>query len=309
MKIIDKTLSQNEDGKIGLVPRLLGTLQHGMAWYPELEAQKAVVAQLDHVLEKGYTLIRNFTLVKSQITEPLILIGPPGIYVIYVTHLSGFYEAKGDQWNVVIGGRASPAPVNLLFRVARLARALQVYLNRQGASLPGAVEPVLVASSPAMHIDSLRPVARVVLSDAVRQWAASLLQARPVLRPEQVFDFADRIITPRSQDTPSQAELEATPPAVAQPVAGEAPSRARAIFRAGEELQPFNPSDLSFAFDEKADTEVPQNLRETSPSQPLPRASRRQGFRPRQWLLLGGMMLVECCVLAGFGYLIIARGR
>ncbi len=312
MKIIDKTPFQNEKGDITTLQRLQGTLQHGLTWYSELNAQKMVMAQLDLVLEKGFTLIRNFTLANSQIVEPLILLGPPGIFVILVTPLSGFYEAKGDQWNVVTGGRASPAPVNLMYRVGRLARALQVYLNRQGIVLPSLVEPVLIASSPAMHIETLRPTVRVVMGDAIRQFAASLLQARPVLRPEQVYDLAERILTPR----PREAEAEAAPapaiPAVAEskPAEPQTPARARAIFRAGEDLQPFDAADLSFAFDENAQSEVPDNLRETSPSQRLPRVTaNRGGFSRGQWILLGGMLLVECCVLAGFGYMILAASR
>lgn len=308
MKVFDKTPLQNEKGEIGPLQRLQGTLKYGFSWYPELEAQKIIIAQLDRAFEKGFALIRNMTLPGSQIVEPIILIGLPGIYVIYVTPLSGFYEAKGDQWNVVNNGRASPAPINLMSRAARLARALQVYLERQGVSLPAPVEPVLIASSPAMHIDSMRPVVRVVMSDAVKQFAASLLQAQPVLKSQFVYDLADRIVTPRPKTSPEQPQ-PAAPPAAPRTEAQQ-PSRAQAIFRAAEEAKPFDPADLSFAFDENAETGVPQNLRETSPSQPLPRsAPKRGGMSMMQWLVLGGMLLVECCVLAGFGYFIFFSNR
>ncbi len=307
MKVIDKTPLQNEKGEISGLQRLRGMMEFGVNWYPEMEAQRAVIPQLDRILEKGFTLVRNVTLANSQIVEPLILIGPPGVYVIYVTPLTGLYEAKGDQWNVVKSGRGIPAASNLMLRVGRLARALQVYLDRQGVSLPGPVEPVLMSANPAMNVDSLRPMVRVVLSDAIRQFAGSLLQARAVLRPELVYDIADRIVTPR----PKGAALEPAPEAAAMTPAetdAEAPSRARAIFHAAEENKPFNPADLSFDFDENAEgagSEVPENLRETNPSQRL--SSSRGGLRPRQWILLGGMALVECCVLAGFAYLLIAN--
>ena len=136
MKVIDKTPLQNAKGEIGTFQRIQGTLEFGFNWYAELQAQKVVIAQLETVLEKGFTLIRNLTLHNSQIVVPLILIGPPGVYVIRVTALSGFYEAKGDQWNVGSGGRSVPAPINLMVQVSRLARALQVFIDRQGVSLP-----------------------------------------------------------------------------------------------------------------------------------------------------------------------------
>ncbi|MGZ6316299.1 MAG: hypothetical protein ACXWNQ_03490, partial [Anaerolineales bacterium] len=177
--------------------------------------------------------------------------------------------------------------------------------TRQGVSLPGPVEPVLMSANPAMNVDSLRPMVRVVLSDAIRQFAGSLLQARAVLRPELVYDIADRIVTPRPKGAVQEPEAVATPPAETD---AEAPARARAIFHAADENKPFNPADLSFDFDENAEgaeSEVPENLRETNPSQRL--SSSRGGLRPRQWILLGGMALVECCVLAGFAYLLITN--
>lgn len=306
MKVIDKTPFQNEKGEIGLLERLQGTLKYGFSWYPELEAQKVIVTQLDRALEKGFILIRNLTLPGSEIVEPIILIGPPGVYVIYVTHLSGFYEAKGDQWGTTNNGRFSPAPINLMSRVARLAKVLQVYLERQGISLPGPVEPVLIASSPAMHIESMRPAVRVVMSDAVKQFASSLLQARPLMRSEFVYDLADRIVTPRPKSAPQQpvpAAPTPSPQAEAQPS-----SRAQAIFRASEEVKPFDPSDMNFAFDETAappqpGMAVPQNLREPSPATPLrsatrPASKRVLGMTIPQLAVLGFILLCWLCAMA-----------
>lgn len=316
MKVIDKTPLQSEKGEIGILQRVQGTLKYGFSWYSELEAQKTIVAQLDRALEKGFVLIRNLTLPGSEIVEPLILIGPPGVSIIYVTQLSGFYEAKGDQWNTVNNGRSQPAPINLIGRVARLARAMQVYLQRQGVELPAPVEPVLIAANPGLHVDSMRPAVRVVMSDAVKQFAASLLQARPLLRPEFVYDLSDRIVEPRPKSAQPAAAPVAPPSASpAQPAgsAGEpaSPSRAQAIFHASEEAGQFNPSDLSFAFDESAAQStagVPENLRETNPSQPLSSQSpSRGGLTTTQIAVLGGMLLVECCVLAGFAYLLLSN--
>ncbi len=314
MKVIDKTPLQDEKGEMTTLQRLRGTLENGLTWYPEMQAQKAVIAQLDQILEKGFTLIRNVTLGSSSITEPLVLIGPPGVYVIYVTPMTGFYEAKGDQWNVVKNGHAYPAPKNLMSWIFRLSRALQVYLDRQGISLPGPVEPVLLSTNPALHIDTLRPMVRVVLSDAVRQFAASLLQARPVLKPELIFEISERIVTPRPKAARAEPEEVETPEYIPpslrdQPEEEQPQARARAIFHAAEEAKPFDPADLQFQFDEtaeNAEADVPKDLRETSPSQQLATA-RRGPFTMRQWLLLGGMIVVECCVLGSFAFFILSN--
>jgi len=53
---------QDEKGSFGLVQRFQSMLEYGVSWPAEIEAQKAVIAQLERVLEKGYTLIRNLNL-------------------------------------------------------------------------------------------------------------------------------------------------------------------------------------------------------------------------------------------------------
>lgn len=313
MKVLDKTPFQDESGKFSLWQRLQGMTEYGSSWHAEVEAQKSVVAQLDRVLEKGFTLIRNLNLENSKIIEPLILIGPPGVFVLYVTPVSGFYEAKGDEWNTVKNDRRMPAPVNLLRRTARLARAVQVYLNRQGVYLPGIVEPILIAASPAVHIDALRPIVRVVLSDAVKQFGASLLQARPLLRSELIYEVVDHLVNPRPKQGPLQPQPEPPPseaaPSVAAPESGEAPQRARAIFHAAGEAKPFDPADLSFEFDEHGAADVPVGLDEPPALQDLGESALRRGLSRRQWLVLVGLGLVELLVLAAFVYLILFGSR
>jgi len=325
MKIIDKTPFQSEKGEFGLVQRLQGTWEYGGAWYAELEAQKTVMAQLDRVLEKGFTLIRNLRLENSKIVEPLILIGPPGVFVMYVTPVSGFFEAKGDEWNVINNDRRQPAPVNLMKRVARLARALQVYLNRQGLYLPGIFEPVLIAANPAVHIEVLRPIVRVVMSDAVKQFGVSLLQSRPVMQPPEIGDLVDHILRPRRKGAETEAEAQRTqqtavvagvtaPGAAAEaelapmqePVtdADQAPARARAIFHAAEELKPFDPADLSFAFDENAGADLAAGLKGTGTAAPR----RWAGMTVGKWIVLALLLLLEFALLASFGFLIYMNG-
>jgi hypothetical protein len=305
MKIIDKTPLQNDKGEFGFVERIQGTLKYGFSWYSELESQKGVIVQLDRALVKGFVLIRNFTLPGLEVVEPIILIGPPGIYVIYVTHLSGFYEAKGDQWNTVNNGRSTPAADNLIARVARLAKALQIYLERQGVHLPNPVEPILIASSPAMHIDSMRSAVRVVMSDAVKPFSASLLQARPILQTELIYDLADRVISGHSMSAPQ------TPPPVPQVAAEEptsASSRAQAIFRASESTPPLNPNDLGFAFeDTPAETGAVKNQVPTNSERPQARqnqARRVMGMTVPQLAILSFIFLCWICIMAAGSYLI-----
>ena len=307
MKIIDKTPLQDAKGQISLPARVQGTLKYGLNWYAELEAQKAAIAQLDRILEKGAVLIRNFTLPNSEIVIPLILISTGGISVIYVTPVKGFFEAKGDQWNIVANGRGLPASINLIDRVSKLTRAFQKYLEMHRVNMSVPVEAVLIATDPGAHIDSVRPVARVVMSDAIKQFGNSILQARPIWRNEYVYELADRLVDPRPI---SEAKPEAPAPAAD----GRPVSRAKAIFDAAENAQPFNANELGFAFEDgevpPSSQPVPPTVRETNPSRQLPKSKpdankgKILGLNNRQLILLIGMFIVECCVVIGAGVFI-----
>ena len=312
MKLIDRTPLQDEKGDIGIVQRVQGTLKYGLSWYPELEAQKFALALLERGLAKGYTVIRNHTLGASGITVPLAIVGPGGIFAAYVTHLRGTYQAKGDSWGTVSGETFKPVPINLLTRTARLARALQAFIERQGVKLPQDVEPVLLTANPGMHVQSLRPIVRVVMVDALERWAVSLSNAAPVFTVEAAYELADRIINPRppKKDDEPEAAAPSQKPAAQVTQDDEEPelSRAGAIFHAAEEAGEFDPTDLGFAFDEDSGLEVPPELVEPNPAVPLSEGTnakkRYLGMSLPQLALLAGMALVEICVLVGFAIIL-----
>lgn len=293
MRIIDKTPFQNEKGEIDLVGRAQAMMKYGPSWYSEQTAQKAVIAQFERLFEKGYVLIRNFNLPGSEVIVPMILLTPSGVFVIYVTHLKGFYEAKGDQWNKIDQGRATPASRNLISITERLARAAQKYFELHKITIPGRVEPVLIAADPGLNLESLRPAIRVVQSDAIAQFAAALLQNRASLRNEQVYGLAERILNPQADALPASAsKAEAAPP----------PSRAKAIFEASPARDTGSQSDVSFAFgeDENAPESLPSSLLRSTADESAPPARRKLylGMTAGQWVILGVMLLVGLCVLS-----------
>jgi hypothetical protein len=314
MKIIDKTPLLNEKGELGIPQRIQGMLKFGFGWPNELEAQKAIVTFFDRQLEKGYTLIRNVPLGASGITVPLILLGPTGIYVIYVTYLRGRYEARGNSWNEASGDGYKPASVNLIQRTARMANAVKAFLERQGIKLPVEIEPVLIAGNPGLHIESVRPAIKVMMIDGIKSFASGLATGRPVMSMEVVHDFADRIVNPRTPKRESPA-APAPEPAFSPedktlpPVPGEA--RASTIFNATKEVKPFEPGDLDFAmFDEEpAAKATPPSVLETSPAQPLPRraaqSKRVLGMTRPQLMIVIGLLLTFVCVLAALAYILV----
>jgi hypothetical protein len=127
---------------------------------------------------------------------PLILIGPPGLYVMYVTPLTGMFRAKGDQWGTISGSAFKPERPNLLTRTDRMARAIHVYLQRQGFATMINVDPILLCSDPSFNVDSIRPIIRVVMRDALERFAISLAQSRVALNPETIQDILKRLLEP-----------------------------------------------------------------------------------------------------------------
>jgi hypothetical protein len=311
MKIIDKTPLVNEKGELGTLQRVQGMLKYGFQWPSELEAQKAIITFFDRQLEKGYTLIRNMPLGASGIVVPIILLGPAGIYVIYVTYLRGRYEARVNTWNEESGSGYKPASVNLIQVTTRMANAVRAFIERQGVKLPIEIEPVLIAANPGLHVETVRPAIKVVMIDGVKSFVANLAASGPILKPEAVHEFTERLVNPRPPRKEAAAmpapEQLASQAVKTQPPAGEV-SRARAIFSASEEAKPFNPADFDFAMvEEETALEEPlaaASAVESSAAQPAPSRRRFLGMTLLQSVIVVGLAAALFCILAVFAYLI-----
>ena len=296
MKIVDKTPLVDEKGELGFMPRIQGMLKFGFNWPNELAAQSAIVTFFERQLQKGYTLIRNMTLGESGIMIPIILLGPTGILVIQVTYLRGRYQAKGDSWNVDTGSGYKPAPINLVQRTLRMARALRTYIERQGVKIPVDIESVIIAGDPGLHIESERPAIKVMMIDGIKSFVSGLATARTVMSPEAVFDLTEHILNPR----PPKRESGDLPAAEPQPSAAREPqevSRARTIFDASQEAKPFDPADFDFAMVEEAEV-TPPTSRESA-ARPLPKSRQK-----KQRIL--GMTIAQLAVIAVLGLCLIS---
>lgn len=315
MKIIDKTPLVNEKGELGVMQRFQGLLKYGFNWPTELEAQKAIVTFFDRQLEKGYTLIRNVTLGASGITVPMILLGPAGIFVIHVTYLRGRYEAKGNAWNEESGDGFKPASVNLIQQTARMGAAVRAFIERQGVRLPVAIEPVLIAANPGLHVDSAKPAVRVLMIDGIKNFVNGLSGTNRVLSAEAVHEYTERIINPRPVRRATAGSAVPVPQPAweeekTQPPPGQQGSRARAIFDASEEVRPFNPADFDFAMvDEDAAMETSGDTPADSiTSENLPSAAPRKrvlGMTQGQLAIVGALAAALICIVAVLAYLVL----
>ena len=304
MNIIDKTPLLKGKGGSAAAKDSQHAPGSGPASLAELETQLA------GILDEHYTLIRNLPLGNKKIVEPLVLVGPPGVFVLYISPEAPRLEAREpapDTLHTSPRTRPSASPVA---RVARLADALRLYLSNQGLILPGAVEPVLVADSPAVHIEVGRRRVRMVLRDGAKQFAASLVQQRAQLTSDAVQMIVDHLINPRShapvdQTQPIRVRAAAAP---AKPQTAEAPdasARARAIFRAAEHTTPLALADLNLELGGSDVSALPYELAGGITSQRPASHARRKGFSGRQWTVLALLVLAELVALSAFAFIVL----
>jgi hypothetical protein len=196
-----------------------------------------------------------------------------------------------------------------------MSRAVRAFIERQGVQVPVEVEPVLIGGDPGLHIESVKPAIRVLMIDGVKSFVANLVTAQPALRPESVYEFTERLLNPRpvhKTTAPAVAAAALAEPAAVQidPVA----ARAQAIFKASEDVKPFDPSDFDFAIaddDLMLDAGSPvtspaaPSVVETAPA-PRPRRRRYLGMEIWQLVILGVLALALVCIAAGFAYYFIA---
>jgi len=209
MKHIEKTPYRSESGEISLINRLQGMLKYGMSWYRRVQAQDTLAAALGKHLGGNFTLLQNVVLPETEIDLPLVLIGPPGIFLINALHEHGVYLAREDEWGTLSGEQFMPARINQVKRTVTLGRVLQVYLERLGYK-GFIVETIMMSANPGLHIDSTRPAVRVVMSDALERFAISLSQARGVFGPDQVIDLEQVLLTGKGRLTASAAAAQPT---------------------------------------------------------------------------------------------------
>jgi hypothetical protein len=295
MKVIDRTPFKGPDGKISAMDRVRASMKYGSSWYDDVQAQDAAAAVLGRQLDRTYTLLVNAPLPGTDVLLPMVLVGPPGVFLIYITNERGVFQARGEEWGTLSGERFVPDKVNLLTRTVRMSQALGKFLLSQGFDIP--MEPVLLAVNPGMHIDSMRPVIRVMLSDGLERFAISLAQGKRILIPEIVAAISDRILNPRAPRKPAAAAAPTPAPATPAYIPqGQEPAAAVAD-------EPVSAESLGFAFDEAAQPEVAPGSRApvSASRKPVPSGSQRKGgvrISRGQWFALGCLFVVFVIILS-----------
>ncbi len=314
MKIIDQTpFINHETGEISMLDRGRAIMKYGNIWLKEIAAQAEIIPVMSKVLDRNYTLLRNVLLPDLGTTLPFILVGPAGVFVMYVTPLTGTYRAKGDQWGTISGSSFRDEKPNLMTRTERMARALQVYLQHQGNMDLITVEPVLLCSDPSVHIDSLRPIIRVVMRDALERLLISISQSRVSLSPENVLKVVDRIVNP-PQPVQVQPEVAAPEPdeppfaipeedliARAAPAAEPVPPLWTDVQASPFVAEPQDTSQVAQQVTPEVTSEVPPELVPEIP----PKATRGKGLNRKQVVFLVVVFAIWLLLVAIFVFFVV----
>jgi hypothetical protein len=305
MKHIDKTPYRSETGEIGIVDRVQGMLKYGMSWYDRVKAQDTIAELLGKQLGGPFVLLQNVILPDTDIDLPLILIGPPGVFLINALHEKGVYVARDDEWGTLSGETFAPARINQVRRTQTMGRVLQVYLERLGHKGIN-VETIMMSADPALHIDSNRPAVRVVMSDALGRFALTLAQARGSLGLDAVADLEQVILTGESKKmvlaTPAQ-------PAATTAFFPETPAQAATGAFAGGDLdfsfadEPAAPEAQSAgpAFADHTEADTPAGQPQRAATKKKPKRKKIMGLTPRQLIILGVVLLCWLCSMVLFG--------
>jgi hypothetical protein len=265
MKIINCNPEMDNSRSQDSLTDWLATLRMGRGTAPDQEAQETILGVFQRLMDHKFTLLQNLSLEGLQYPIPMVLVGPTGVWVILANALRGVFRARGDTWEKIDDRHQSYAPTgeNLLTRASILGSTVESFLISHGFShVP--VEPVLVFTNPGIHVETIRPITRVVLVDALERFATGIVQGRIMYDSEQVQAIISLFSNPEESDTiPERATtLDKTSELINR---GKAPVTER-----------LDRIDNTFA---KLD---------------------KMPFTSRQWIILGILILINIIILTGF---------
>jgi hypothetical protein len=272
MKVVDYQSSPETNEKPSLVGRLVSDLG-SLPTRAGAKAQETTIQTLKKVLNNRFIMLRGLVLPDLEQPAPLLLVGPPGIWLIEASPIKGVYRATEDQWEEMDDQtqKFKPAKANLPSRTAAMAQLVAATLTHRGLEAPS-VEPVVYFTQPGAHVEALRPPSRLVQSDGLVRFATSLLQSQIVLEPEDVQKIVESLKAPVPEPVTTLDDFDLGPLSQTDGSAQAAQQRKEVIS-----------AQLSAALN----TDEPEIVR---------RLSRRATFTRRQWLILAALLIVNLLV-------------
>jgi hypothetical protein len=271
MKILDGTQQKSASQKAGPPAKPLGGLDR-LITRDKTSAQDVITNTLSKLLDNRFFLLTNTTMGGVEAPVPLILIGPPGIWLIYPISEKGIYRATDSTWEELNSRthQYSESKTNPIARAAQTAEAITGHLTELQLSFPK-IEPVLFFSDPGVHVDAVRPIVRILLADALERFTAGMFMSPVEMEAEEIQAVVDALVGVE-KTTDADLSLQET----------------RDAFSFKSERAPLKlPS-------------IPSPLANVHIGEPAfaKQISKRVPFSRRQWILLALLLIVNLVVLA-----------
>ena len=262
----------------------LTILDYGWGWYQEYKAQETFLEALRPLLDRRFIIVRNYTWPEIEYPFPIILLGPPGVYLLYVTPLSGEFRIQENRLLSLGKGKPQEVKPRLVQRTKLLGAVLQKFIAENlGLEVP--IETRLVFTAPDVYVDAVNAEVRPLLLDGVKGFAEGLLKARERLpRPHM------RRIVELFLEGTAQGEKRDTRQAREQRTAILASAEAQ--MRSGKH--------------------EPVAVTDTAARAPTPRRtagpSRIAGLTLKQWLILAALLALNIILILVFVFLVAFSG-
>jgi len=193
MKVIDLAVQKQKKVDTGIASKVRKLLPSASDKSDE-KANSVAIKVLERILDNQYILLKNVSLPGVDIPIPMLLIGPPGMWVINAISAKGVYKATEDTWEMMDERfrRYRMARPNQLKRTLYMSNAVSEMLASRELNA-GHLESALFLTDPGIHVDMARPIVRIVLVDALERFAVNLLQARAVMDKAGVHQISRAI--------------------------------------------------------------------------------------------------------------------
>jgi hypothetical protein len=157
-------------------------------------AEDAIIARFTRGLDNRFVMVRNLPQEGLADRIPAILIGPPGLILLNMSPVQGYFRAKEETWWEMSKSthRFNPGRPNLIRQSQEYAQKLAAMLDKRQRAHPEIV-PVLVFSNPGVHIETSNPAMRIVLIDGVENLIGSIVNSEEVLTANEIDYLADTL--------------------------------------------------------------------------------------------------------------------
>ncbi len=265
MKLIEPTINKGEGDKLqkyaGIFKQMASTVSPGE------QAEQAIIDHFHRSLDNRYVMFHNLQVGSPGVPFPPILIGPPGLFLINISHEKGFFRATEDFWWEMDKRNRSfnPARNNLIKQTKDHAQKLGMLMDVHGKAHPE-ITPILIFANPGVHVESVKPSIRIVMMDGVDNLIANLFKGGEMLRYNEINYLSDALEKMANPDKPIPAS----------------------------ESEDFFGRDL--LIDEKKPAAKFPSI--SIPTEmPLPAIEKKIKLTQRQWALVGALLILTIVIL------------